>query len=82
MALFGILSSPNTVLFKRRLIVLAISLVVILLSTLKRVTSASPVISLRSAKAGWGKNLSVRIFAFLSLSFVASDLPGLRRELY
>ena len=34
-ALFRILSSPSTVLFKRRLIVLAISLIVILLLTLR-----------------------------------------------
>ena len=58
--------------------VLAISLVIMSLLTLRRVTGASPIISLRSAKAGWGKNLSVRIFAFLSLSLVASDSPGLR----
>jgi hypothetical protein len=51
-ALFRILSSPSTVLFKRRLIVLAISSVIISLSTLRRVTSVLPVISLRSARAG------------------------------
>ena len=60
----------------------AISSVVMSLSTLRRVTSASPVISLRSAKAGWGKKFSVRIFAFSSLSLVASDSPGLRRGGY
>ena len=49
--LFSILSSPSTILFKRRLIVLAISSVIISLSTLRRVTGASPVISLRSTKA-------------------------------
>ena len=51
-ALFRILSSPSTVLFKRRLMVLAISLVVMSLSTLRRVTGVLLVMSLRSARAG------------------------------
>jgi len=59
--------------------VLAIFLVVILLLTLRRVTSASLVISLRSTRASWGKNLSIRIFAFLLLLLIASNLPGLCR---
>jgi len=59
--------------------VLAISLVIISLLTLRRVTSASPMILLRSARASWGKNLSIRIFAFLLLLLVASNLPSLRR---
>jgi hypothetical protein len=67
------------VLFERRLIVLAISSVVISLSTLRRVTGVLPVMSLRSAGAGWGKNLSVRIFAFLLLLLVACGSPALRR---
>ena len=49
-ALFSILSSPSAILFKRRLIVLAISLVIMSLLTLRRVTSALPIISLRSTK--------------------------------
>ena len=59
--------------------VLAISSVVMSLSTCRRVTGVSPVMSLRSAGAGWGKNLSVRIFAFLSLLLVACVSPALRR---
>ena len=55
--------------------VLAISLVVISLLTLRQVASISPVILLRSAGASQGKNLSIRIFAFLSLSLIASNLP-------
>ena len=54
-ALFRILSSPSTILFKRRLIVLAISLVVILLLTLRRVTGISLVMLLRSTRASQGK---------------------------
>ena len=50
-ALFRILSSPSTILFKMRLIVLAIYLVVMSLLTLRRVTGASPVILLRSTRA-------------------------------
>src|SRR6266576_5911858 len=78
-ALFGILSSPSTILFKRRLIVLAISLVVILLLTLRQVTSILLVILLRSARASWGKNLFIRIFAFLSLLLMACSSPALYR---
>ena len=59
--------------------VLAISSVVISLLTLRQVTGTSPVISLRSAKASQGKNLSIRIFAFLLLSLIASNSPSLRR---
>ena len=59
--------------------VLAISLVIMLLLTLRRVTGALPMISLRSAKASQGKNLSIRIFAFLLLLLVVSDSPGLYR---
>src|SRR6266571_7551468 len=77
-ASFGIPSGPGAVLFERRLMVLAISSVVMSLSTLRRVAGVSPVISLRSAGAGWGKNLSVRIFAFLLLSLVVGDSPVLR----
>ena len=76
-ALFRILFSPSTILFKRRLIVLAISLIIMSLSTLRRVAGVLPIISLRSARAGQGKNLSVRIFAFLSLLLIASDSPVL-----
>jgi len=50
-ALFRILSGPSAVLFKRRLIVLAISLVVMSLLTLRRVTSVLLVMLLRSAGA-------------------------------
>jgi hypothetical protein len=67
------------VLFERRLMVLAISSVVMSLLTRRRVTSTSPVMLLRSAGAGWGKNLSVRIFAFSSLLLVACGSPALRR---
>jgi hypothetical protein len=59
--------------------VLAISSVVMSLSTLRRVTGVSPVMSLRSAGAGWGKNLSIRIFAFSSLLLMAYSSPALRR---
>jgi len=52
MALFRIPSSPSTILFKRRLIVLAISLVIISLLTFRRVTSILLVILLRSTRAG------------------------------
>ena len=62
-------------LFKRRLIVLAISLVVMSLLTLRQVAGILPVMLLRSAGAGWGKNLFVRIFAFLLLLLVASNSP-------
>ena len=74
-ALFRILSSPSAILFKRWLIVLAISLVIISLSTLKRVAGISPVISLRSTGAGQGKNLSIRIFTFSLLLLIASSSP-------
>ena len=74
-ASFGILPGPSTVLFKRQLMVLAISLVIILLLTLRQVTGVSPVILLRSARAGQGENLSIRIFAFLLLSLIASNSP-------
>ena len=50
-ALFRILSSPSAILFKRQLIVLAISLVVISLLTLRQVTGILLVISLRSTRA-------------------------------
>jgi len=59
--------------------VLAISSVIMSLLTLRRVTGVLPVMLLRSAGAGWGKNLSVRIFAFLSLSLVACGSPALYR---
>ena len=36
---------------------------------------SSIIILLRSARASWGENLSIRIFAFLLLSLVASDSP-------
>ena len=72
-ASFGILSSPSTILFKRWLIVLAISLVNILLLTLRQVTGISPVILLRSTGARQGKNLSIRIFTFLLLLLIASN---------
>ena len=74
-ASFRILSSPSTILFKRRLIVLAIFLVIISLLTLRRVAGILPIMSLRSTGAGQGKNLSVRIFAFLLLSLIASSSP-------
>jgi hypothetical protein len=45
-ALFGIPSGPSAVLFKRRLIVLAISSVIMSLSTHRRVTGVSPVITI------------------------------------
>jgi hypothetical protein len=50
-ALFRILSSPSTILFKRQLIVLAISSVIISLLTLRQVTGILPIISLRSTRA-------------------------------
>ena len=78
-ALFRILFSPSTVLFKRRLIVLAISSVVISLLTRRQVTSVLPIMLLRSAGAGQGKNLSIRIFAFLLLLLVAYTSPTLCR---
>ena len=59
--------------------VLAISLVIILLSTLKQVTSALPIILLRSAKANQGKNFSIKIFAFLLLLLIVSNSPSLHR---
>ena len=75
-----ILSSPSTILFKRRLIVLAISSIVISLSTLRRVTGVLPVMSLRSTRASQGKNLSIRIFTFLLLLLVvAYSSPTLYR---
>ena len=77
-ASFGILSGPSTILFKRRLIVLAISSVIILLLTLRQVAGILPVILLRSTRAGQGKNLSIRIFAFLLLSLIAGNSPVLR----
>jgi len=59
--------------------VLAISSIIMSLLTRRRVTGVSPVMLLRSAGASWGKNLSVRIFAFSSLLLVACDSPALRR---
>ena len=73
-ALFGILSGLGAVLFKRRLIVLAIFLVNISLLTIRRVAGVSPVILLRSTRASQGKNLSIRIFAFLLLLLIAGNL--------
>ena len=78
-ALFRILSSPSTILFKRRLIVLAISSIVMSLLTYRRVTGVLPIILLRSARAGQGKNLSIRIFTFLLLLLVACASPALYR---
>ena len=78
-ALFRILFSPSAILFKRQLIVLAISSVIILLLTYRRVTSILPVILLRLARAGQGKNLSIRIFTFLLLLLVAYNSPALYR---
>ena len=78
-ALFGILSSPSTVLFKRRLMVLAISSIIMSLLTRRRVTGVLPVMLLRSTGAGQGKNLSIRIFAFLLLLLVAYVSPALYR---
>jgi len=49
------------------------------LLTRRQVTSISPMILLRSAGAGWGKNLSIRIFAFFLLLLVACNSPALRR---
>ena len=59
--------------------VLAISSVIILLSTFRQVTGVLPVMSLRSVRAGWGKNLFIRIFAFLLLLLIAYTLPVLYR---
>ena len=78
-ALFRILSSPSTILFKRRLIVLAISSIIISLSTLRRVIGVLPIILLRSTRASQGKNLSIRIFTFLLLLLVAYNSPTLYR---
>ena len=49
------------------------------LLTLRQVTSILLVILLRSARAGQGKNLSIRIFAFLLLLLVAYSSPTLYR---
>ena len=78
-ALFRILFRLSAILFKRRLIVLAISSVDISLLTYRRVTSALPVILLRSARASQGKNLSIRIFTFLLLLLVTYNSPTLYR---
>ena len=78
-ALFRIPSGPSAVLFKRRLIVLAISSIIMSLSTLRRVTGVLPMMSLRSAGAGQGKNLFIRIFTFLSLLLVACGSSALYR---
>jgi len=59
--------------------VLAISSIVISLLIYRRVTGILPIMLLRSARAGWGKNLSIRIFAFLSLLLVAYNSPALYR---
>jgi len=59
--------------------VLAISSIVMSLLTCRRVTGALPVILLRSTRASWGKNLFIRIFAFLSLLLVAYNSPALYR---
>ena len=49
-ALFRIPSSPSAVLFKRRLMVLAISSIIILLLTLRRVISILFIILLKSTR--------------------------------
>ena len=59
--------------------VLAISSGIMSLSTLRRVTGVLPIISLRSAGASQGKNLSIRIFTFLLLLLVAYNSPTLYR---
>ena len=59
--------------------VLAISSIIISLLTCRQVTSVLPVILLRSARASQGKNLSIRIFAFLLLLLVAYNSPTLCR---
>ena len=78
-ALFRILLSLSTILFKRRLIVLAISSAIISLLIYRRVTSVLPIILLRSARASQGKNLFIRISTFLLLLLVAYNFPILYR---
>src|SRR6266704_2642869 len=70
-ASFGILFNFNAVLFERRLIVLAISFVVMSLLTHRQIAGISPMMSLKFAETGWKKSLFVRIFAFSSLLFMA-----------
>ena len=77
--LFRILFSFSAILFKRRLIVLAISSIIILLLTYRQVTSVLPIMLLKSAKASQGKNLFIRIFAFLLLLLIAYTSPTLYR---
>ena len=59
--------------------VLAISSIILSLLTYRQVTSVSPVMLLRSAKANQGKNLFIRIFTFLLLLLVACNSPTLYR---